>query len=87
LVLILCVLTSASLVPLVILTYGQSHSQSRYLFGAILPFMALLVIGWRELIPPKWRVEGVALLASFFFLSDTVVLLNYGVPFLYPFWR
>jgi hypothetical protein len=87
----LCVLISVSHVPVYILTteYGQTlgKSNSRYLFSAIIPIMALLGVGWRELIPRKWRIEGMALLVSFFFLFDTMALLNYGVSFFYPLWR
>ncbi len=63
------------------------HLMSRYLFGAIIPIMALLVLGWRELIPAKWRVEGLAALVTLFFLFDAAVLLNYAVPFFYPLWQ
>ena len=90
LVFILCVLISLSQVPVYILVtgYGQSFGKtnSRYLFSAIIPIMALLVVGWRELIPRNWRIEGMALLVSFFFLFDTMVLFN-GVAFFYPLWR
>ncbi len=85
--LVLCVLASASQVPVYILITKFTLSQSRYLFSAIIPIMALLVIGWRELIPSNWRAEGLALIVSFFFLFDAVVLLNYGLPFFYPLWR
>jgi len=91
LVLILCVLISLSQVPVYILTtgYGQlfGKTNSRYLFSAIIPIMALLVVGWRELIHRKWRIEGLALLVSFLFLFDALALLNNAVLFFYPLWR
>jgi hypothetical protein len=83
----LCVLVDLVIVSVDFLVKGFSLYDPRYLFGAIIPIMALLVIGWRELIPVGWRLEGLALLASFFFLFDAVVLLNYAVPFFYPLWR
>jgi hypothetical protein len=90
-VLVLCVLISISYVPVYILAtpYGQAlgKTNSRYLFSAIIPIMALLAIGWRELIPPKWRIEGLGLLVAFFFLSDTLLLLNNGLAHFYPLWR
>jgi hypothetical protein len=81
------VLVDVSLVSAEFLVVGVSLYDPRYLFGAIIPIMALLVIGWRELFPSNWRREGLALLASFFFLFDAVVLLDYAVPFFYPLWR
>jgi len=91
LVLILCVLISLSQVPVYILVtgYGQlfGKTNSRYLFSAVIPIMALLVVGWRELIHRKWRIEGLALLVSFLFLFDTLALLNNAVLFFYPLWR
>ena len=59
----------------------------RYLFGAIIPIMSILIIGWRELIPPRWHLEGLALMLCVFFIFDTAVLLDYVVPFFYPLWR
>jgi hypothetical protein len=88
---VLCVLISISYVPVYILAtpYGQAlgKTNSRYLFSAIIPIMALLAVGWRELIPPKWRIEGLGLLVAYFFLSDTVLLLNNGLAHFYPLWR
>jgi hypothetical protein len=59
----------------------------RYLFAAILPIVALLVIGWREVVPPRWRTEGLALIMSLFVVVDAAVLLDYAIPFFYPLWR
>jgi len=66
---------------------GNYGFVSRYLMGATLPIMALLVIGWRELIPTGWRREGFAALTSFFFLFDALALGGYALPFFYRLWR
>lgn len=59
----------------------------RYFFVAILPTVSLLVIGWRELIPHRWRLEVLAAFAVFLFLLDAAVLLAHVLPFFYPLWR
>ena len=87
LICILCVVVDLALLAIASAYHGVSYYSARYLLGAIIPIMALLVIGWRELIPQNWRVEGLALMASFFFLFDAVTVLDYAVPFFYPLWR
>ena len=87
LICILCVVVDLALLAVASALYGVSYYSARYLLGAIIPIMTLLVIGWRELIPRNWRVEGLALMASFFFLFDAVTVLGYAVPFFYPLWR
>jgi hypothetical protein len=59
----------------------------RYLFAVIIPIVASLVIGWREVIPPQWRREALAVLTSLFVVFDAAVLLVYALPFFYPLWR
>ncbi|MGC8879094.1 MAG: DUF2142 domain-containing protein [Anaerolineae bacterium] len=59
----------------------------RYFFVAILPTVGLLVIGWREMIPHRWRLEALAAFTVFLFLFDTAVLLAHALPFFYPLWR
>ncbi len=66
---------------------GISYFTARYMLGAVLPAVGLLVIGWRELVPSGWRREGLVLMAVFLFLFDAVVLWCYAVPFFYPLWR
>ncbi len=83
----LCVVVDLALLAIASAYHGVSYYSARYLMGAIIPIMALLVIGWRELIPQDWRVEGLALMVSFFFLFDAVTVLDYAVPFFYPLWR
>jgi len=58
----------------------------RYLFPAYVPLSLLMVAGWRALLPPRWQSIGALLIASFFLLFDTVVLLDYAIPWYYPFW-
>jgi len=59
----------------------------RYFLITMIPIAGLLVIGWRELLPPAWRQEGLAFFVSFLLLFDTVTLLGYVIPFFYPLWR
>jgi len=67
--------------------YQYGLYESRYLFAAIIPIMGALVTGWREWVPAGWRREGLAVMASAFFLFDAVILLDYAIPFFYPVWR
>ena len=87
LICILCVVVDVALLAIASAYHGVSYFSARYLMGAIIPIMTLLVIGWRELIPQNWRVEGLALMASFFFLFDAVTVLYRAVPFFYPLWH
>ncbi len=59
----------------------------RYFFAATLPTVGLLVIGWREMIPHRWRLEALAAFTVFLFLFDAAVLLAHVLPFFYPLWR
>jgi len=87
LICILCVGADLAVLAVASAIHGASSYSARYMLGAIIPIMILLVIGWRELIPQNWRVEGLALMASFFFLFDAMTVLDYAVPFFYPLWR
>ena len=87
LICILCVVADLAVLAVASAIYGISYYSARYVLGAVIPIMTLLVIGWRQLIPRNWRVEGLALMASFFFLFDAVAVLDYAVPFFYPLWR
>ena len=86
LVFVACVGVDLGAMTVSFVTTGKYLSAGRYFFGAIIPIMTLLVIGWRELTPSNWRAEVLAFMVSFFFLFDTAVLLYYAVPFFYPLW-
>jgi hypothetical protein len=68
-------------------SYRYGLYEGRYLFPAIIPIMAVLVTGWREWVPVTWRSEALVGIATFFFLFDAVVWLDYAIPFFYPVWR
>jgi hypothetical protein len=87
LICILCMVADLAVLAVASAIHGISYYSARYVLGAVIPIMTLLVIGWRQLIPRNWRVEGLALMASFFFLFDAVAVLDYAVPFFYPLWR
>ncbi len=86
-VLIACTFFSILSAPVYILITGYFRSQGRYLYPAIIPIMAVLVIGWRRWIPSGWRLEGLAAFTGFLFLFDAVVLLDYALPVFYHFWQ
>lgn len=46
---------------------NQVIQQGRYLFPAIVPVALILVIGWRALIPHRWRAGALVLWAGFWF--------------------
>ncbi|MGQ9786351.1 MAG: DUF2142 domain-containing protein [Anaerolineae bacterium] len=86
-VFVLCVAIALALLTLESARGGINLFLGRYLLGATLPIMTLLVIGWRELFPHNWRIEGLALMVSFLILLDGLALAGYAVPFFYPLWR
>lgn len=59
---------------------------ARYIFPIIVPLSILIVAGWRELLPSIWRNSGLVFFIAFFFFFDTMVWLNYAIPWYYPFW-
>ncbi|MBN1992367.1 MAG: hypothetical protein JW953_06655 [Anaerolineae bacterium] len=65
---------------------GFSVSLARYLFPAIVPFSILMIAGWQTLLPKNWRNICFLFIAGAFFLFDTLVWLNYALPWYYPFW-
>jgi hypothetical protein len=58
----------------------------RYLFPAIVPLSILMVAGWKTILPKTWLNEGFLIIAILLFLFDTMVWLNYAIPWYYPFW-
>jgi hypothetical protein len=84
---LVCLLTEMAILAGGSVMWGVSTVVARYLLGLILPILGLLVIGWREMVPCRWRREGLAVMAAFFVCFDTVVLLWYVIPFYYPLWR
>ncbi len=85
--LLLAGVSIASLVGLGIIRYNERDGRSaRYIFPVIVPLSILMIGGWRALLPTTWRDVGLTLLAVAFFLFDTMVWLNYAIPWYYPFW-
>lgn len=77
----------AVLIGLGIIRYQDRDGRSaRYLFPVIVPLASLMVTGWREVLPPSWRNAGFVILAAAFFLFDTLVWLDFALPWYYPLW-
>jgi 4-amino-4-deoxy-L-arabinose transferase-like glycosyltransferase len=75
------------LIGLGLIRYDEQEGRSaRYIFPIIVPLSILLVTGWRELLPTSWRNVGLVALAAAFFLFDTLVWLDFALPWYYPFW-
>jgi hypothetical protein len=41
-------------------------------------------VGWRQLIPVRWRSFGLLAMTSLLFLFDALVMLDYAIPLFYP---
>ena len=57
--------------------------QGRYLFPAIIPIGTLLTLGWRGLIPVRYRFQGLVALLGVLFLLDLICLCGYIIPYFY----
>ena len=57
--------------------------QGRYLSPAIIPIATLLTLGWRELIPVRYRFQGLIVLLGSLFLLDLICLCGYIIPYFY----
>lgn len=57
--------------------------QGRYLFAAVIPISLLLVLGWRDWIPPRWRTIAIAPVLLTLFIWDIAVLFGVVFPGLY----
>lgn len=84
---LMCVVSVLLLIALQSIVRDVEMYVGRYLFAVIIPIMASLVIGWREVVPLRWRGESLAVLTSLFVVFDAAVLLDYALPFFYPLWR
>lgn len=77
----------AILVGIGLINYHIRDGRSaRYIFPIIVPLSILLITGWRELLPASWRNTGLVTLAALFFLFDTLVWLDFALPWYFPFW-
>jgi hypothetical protein len=66
--------------------YGALGRYGRLIFPVIVPLSILVIAGWQALLPTRWRSAGAFFIAGFFVLFDTMVLLDYAIPWYYPFW-
>ena len=55
----------------------------RYLYVTVLPIAALLLVGWRELLPPAWRCRALLWGVLGFFTLDALALICYVLPLFY----
>ncbi len=60
------------------------YNQGRSIYPVIVPIALLLMLGWRQVIPVRWRNFGLLAMTSALFLFDAMVLLDYAIPFFYP---
>jgi hypothetical protein len=65
------------------ISHSIVYRQGRSIYPVIVPICLLLMLGWRQLIPPQWRQFGLLALAMAFFSFDSLVLFNYVLPFFY----
>ncbi|MCK6624156.1 MAG: hypothetical protein L6R45_03150 [Anaerolineae bacterium] len=65
------------------LTNSIVYRQGRSLYTVLTPISLLLMLGWRQLIPPAWRKAGLLGAITLFFLFDCLVLFGYIVPIFY----
>ena len=55
----------------------------RYLYVAVVPITTLLLVGWRELLPPAWQRSALLWGTLGFFTLDALALACYVLPFFY----
>jgi hypothetical protein len=85
----LAVLAVAALVAVGILlgfsliTNTITYRQGRSIYPVIVPISIFLMLGWRQLIPQRWRNFGLLTITAALFLFDSFVLFNYIIPFFY----
>jgi len=65
------------------LNFSIVYRQGRSIYPVMVPVALLLMLGWRQLIPTRWRSTGLLALISAFFLFDSMVLFHYLIPFFY----
>jgi len=64
--------------------WAKGHMpQGRYLFSAIIPIATILMLGIREILPSRYRLQLLILCLTGFFLFDLLCLLKYIIPFFY----
>ena len=59
------------------------YRQGRSIYPVIVPISIFLMLGWRQLIPTRWRNPGLLTITAALFLFDTMVLFTYILPFFY----
>lgn len=65
------------------ISHSIVYRQGRSIYPVIVPIYLLLMLGWRQLIPPQWRQFALLVIAMAFFSFDSLVLFNYMLPFFY----
>ncbi len=61
----------------------EALPQGRYLFPVIVPLVFFLLLGWREVVPQRWRLQLLLVLLNAFFFFDLACLIYYLIPYYY----
>lgn len=61
----------------------EALPQGRYLFPVIVPLAFFLLLGWREVVPQRWRLQLLLVVLSAFFFFDLACLVYYLIPYYY----
>jgi len=80
----ICILGLCALLSITISLGGAlGGPQGRYLYPAIIAFSILFMLGIRRFIPSGYEKYFLPLIICFFFLLDTLSLMDYLLPFFY----
>ena len=66
-----------------VITGTIHYAQGRSLFPVIVPIVILLMMGWKQLLPPRVESQGFLIIITAFILFDFFVLSNHILPFFY----
>jgi hypothetical protein len=66
-----------------VVTKTNIYNQGRSIYPVIVPIALFLMLGWRQLIPVRWRNFGLLGMTSLLFLFDALVMLDYAIPLFY----
>lgn len=65
------------------ITQSIIYRQGRSIYPVIVPISIFILLGWRQLIPPAWRLPGMISITLVLSLFDLVIMFDYIIPFFY----